>query len=420
MIAVTFLTSCKDDEDIPSPRVFMEAPFENQVISSVDTVLVKARITHDVGIEWVEVELLRDDFSPVSNKERYNLTGVDLNFEAVMIIDQPLLNAGFYYVAVRASDGDKIGSGFSKVQLNAIARQLDQILVGTRTTFDLGVWGKEGNAGWETVLTKAIDCKGMALNFRDDILAIAGGEVGNLDFHEMGEYGVIQSVQGFGLSSQPFFLGLEYSQMNEQFMALLRTPRMEVRNKFASPEVSFDLIFNHLPSAVFATAGFYYTVESPISQPNQLLIQYSKAGLRMVVLELGGPLRGLFEGNDFEIYIWENHPDGLKLRRVNYNSQLISDLFQRPGEVLKSAVQLDKGVFAFLSNQGLYRYSANTGSTIVLNNGIEGEALFYDDLNQQYYIGNGNVLRILASNGVQIDMHTFPSEVFWVGFDYNR
>lgn len=419
-MAAALLVSCNDDDEIPSPRVFMELPIENQLIFSVDTVTVKATVVHEVGIEWVEVELVNSEFSPVSGKARYLMTGTNVLVELPLILDQPLLESGTFYVAVRASDGIKIGSGFRKVQLSAVPRTLDDVMVGTRTTFNLGVWAAPPGAEWQPVLNKPIDCKGMALNYRQNILAVAGGELGNLDFHETEGFSVINSLQGFGLPSLPFFLGVHYSRQFEEFSVLLREPRLRTFTRNAAGLTGYGLIPDHLPSRVFTALDHYFVMESPISQPNQLLVQYSRPGLRMAIFEFGGPVIGLFEQNSNALFIWENHPNGCRLRTLNFGNQLISNIFERAGEVLIDVVRLNTNTFAFLTDAGLYRYNYLMGSTTVLNNGIVAERLFYEEISQHYYLANANELTVLNANGGQVESHTFPSEVFWVGFNYNR
>lgn len=419
-MAALVLASCNDDDEIPSPRVFMELPVENQLIFSVDTVSVKATVVHEVGIEWVEVELVNSDFSPVSGNARYPMTGTNVQVELPLLLDQPLLESGTFYVAVRASDGSKVGSGFRKVLLSAIPRTLDEVVVGTRTTFNLGVWAAPPGSEWQPVLNKPIDCQGMALNYRQNILAVAGGELGNLDFHETESYSVINSLQGFGLPSLPFFLGLHYSQEFEEFSVLLREPRLRTFTKNAGALTGYELLPNHLPSRIFTALDHYFVMESPISQPNQLLVEYSRTGLRLAIYEFGGPVIGLFEKSSNELFIWENHPEGCRLRTLNLGDQLLNTIFDRTGESLIDVVRLNTNTFTFLTDEGLYRYNFMTGSTTVLGSGIAAERLFYEEMSQQYYLSNGNELTVLNASGGQEQSHTFPSEVFWVGFNYNR
>ncbi len=412
--------SCADDDDLPSPRIFFEAPSENAIVFSVDTVPVQARVTHGRGIESVSVELTDADFNPVGNKRTYPASGAEFNFSTFFIIDDPLRSSGIHYIAVRASDGSKTGSAYRRVQLSAIPRVLQRIMVGTRTLNNARFYvSGEGETPVER-LSLPMDCRGAGLNYRQNILAAAGGEIGDLEFYETANFTKLSSVPGLGTASLPFFLGLSYSREFEEFIVLQRDPRLRAFDQRAQPATGFPLKQNHLPSAVFAVNDRYYVNESPIAQPNQILSVYARPGLLMSSLETVGPVKGVFRRNDFEVFLWENHPNGAKLRIMNSESQFISDVFQRDAETLIDVAEMDNGIFGFLTDQALYRYNYNTGGTAVVLPEAPGDALYYEALSQTFFLSSGASLLRVNQGGNVISQETYPNPIFWVGFDYNR
>ncbi|MFN2424236.1 MAG: hypothetical protein ABR572_10735 [Cryomorphaceae bacterium] len=413
--------ACNDDEDdVASPRVFIDAPTENQIVFSVDTLLVEARITHDRGITSAEIELVDEDFNPVAPKAVYSASGTDHHLSEFYTLNKPLFSSGIYYIAVRASDGSKTGSGFKRVQLSAVPRVLQRVMVGLRATNLVRIAERTSNGNWVDILTRTMDCRGVGLNYRHNILAMAGGEIGDLEFFETGEFEQIGSVPGLGTPSLPYFLGLEYSREFEEFIALQRDPRLRAFDRRAAPAAGFPLNDDHLPLAVFTANDRYYVNESPISQPNQLLTVYARPGLLLNTFELGGPAIGVFARNPFEVFVWENNPEGLKLRLIDVEGQLVSDIFQRNGEELRAVAEIQSGFFAFLTDQALLRYNYNTGATTTVSNNVDADRMFYDDLSQHYYLASGSTLTQMSQGGDVISVSEFSSEVFWVGFDYNR
>lgn len=421
LVVLVAASGCADDDyDVASPRIFIDSPSENQVVFSVDTILVEARITHDRGITSAEIELVDEDFNPVAPKAVYNASGTDYHLSEFYILDKPLFSAGVYYIAVRGSDGAKKGSSFKRVQLSPVPRALERVMVGLRSTNSLQIAERTESGSWVDILTRTTDCRGVGLNYRQNILAVAGGEIGNLDFFETNEFEQIGSVPGLGTPSLPYFLGLEYSREFEEFIVLQREPRLRAFDRRAMPVVGFPLRPNHLPSAVFTANDRYYVVESLISQPNQLLSVYARPGLLLATFELAGPALGVFARNDFEVFLWENDAEGAKLRLIDTEGQLISDIFQRDGEALRAVIEIQTGFFAFLTDQALYRYNYNTGATSIVNGNVDAERLFYDEISEEYYLISGSTLTQMAQGGGVISESEFNSEVFWVGFDYNR
>lgn len=421
LLMATCLLACNDDEDLPSPRITIQKPTENQLLQAVDTVIVEGVVTDAVGIEQIEIQLVNQDFASASDRQTYPASGTTFNFSLPFLLDEPLLSSGTYYVAVRAKSGERTGSSFKRVQLSAIPRVLEETMVATKSSFAVTLWTREeGETDWEARLMRNMDCIGAALNYRQNILAIAGGEVGNLEFYDTEEYEMFHSVAGLGTPSLPFFLGLTYDTAVEEFLVLLREPRMRIFDHLGAGVTGFPLRPDHLPSAGFAAIDHYFAVESPISLPNQLLTVYARPGLLMATVELGGPALGVFGRNASEVYVWENHPEGAKLRLANIDTQLVQDIFQRSDEELIDVVEISTGVFAFLTDAGLYRYTYNTGGTVVISGGITGNRLFYEALSQTYYVADGHNLMRIAPNGAVIGTSTFSDQVLWVGFNYNR
>lgn len=415
------ITACEDDEDLPSPRITISKPTENQLINAVDTVLVEGVVTDAVGVEQLEIQLVDQEFGSASSRQVFPASGTEFNFSLPFLLDEPLLSSGTYYVAVRAKSGQRTGSSFKRVQLSALPRVLEEVIVASRSSFAVSIWTLEpGTADWQQRLTRNMDCRGAALNYRQNILAIAGGEIGNLEFYDTEEYEIFQSVQGLGTPSLPFFLGLRYDAAVEEFLVLQRDPRMRIFDRLGSGVTGFPLRPDHLPTAGFAAIDHYFAVESPISLPNQLLTVYARPGLLMATIELAGPALGVYGRNDSEVYVWENHPEGCKLRIANIDSQLVQDVFQREGEALIAVAEISEGMFAFLTDAGLYRYTYSTGGTNVISAGISGQHLFYETLSQTYYVADGNSLHQVAQNGTILGSSSFAGEVMWAGFNYNR
>lgn len=420
VVGGTLFFSCADDDDLPSPRIFIETPSENAIVFSVDTVAVKARITHGRGIESVSVELTDADFNPVGTKETFPASGTEVDFSTFYVTNDPLRSSGIHHIAVRASDGSKTGSAFKRVQLSAVPRVLERILVAVKSTNNVRIFqSAEGQAPLE-LLSRTMDCRGAALNYRQNILALAGGEIGDLEFYETANFTLLAGVPGLGTASLPYFLDVRYSRDFEEMIALQRDPRLRAFDKRAQPATGFPLKTNHLPSAVFAVNDRYYVNESPISLPNQILSVYARPGLLLASLETTGPVKGVFRRNDFEVFLWENHPEGLKLRVMSTESQFISDVFQREGEQLIDVAEMDTGIFGVLTDQGLYRYNYNTGSTVVVLSDVQGTSLDYEGLSQTFFIAAGNVLTRIDQGGNVVAQEIYPGPVFRVNFDYNR
>lgn len=420
IILALISSGCKEDEDDEKPRVFIEEPYENFNISSVDTILVHARISDNEQITSIEVELVDLDFAPMVGKQVFQASGSDVNFVIEYILDAPLLNSGAYYIVVRANDGRNVGSGFRKVSLTAIPRALERRVVVTSGSNNVKIFSQQAGESWVERINLYYDFAGADLNFRQDLLGIAGGEIGDALFYNTVEFEVEQSVPGLGTQSMPYFRGLRYDEASEIFMLLLEEPRLRLFDKNAAGITGFPLQPNQRPHDAFAANNRLYVLERPVSTPNYSLNVYAQPGLFLASLAVEGPVKGVFRKSDDEVYVWVQAPETVQLKILNTNTNLMSEPYERQDEVLNDMVQVGPDAFVIGTSAGLYRYSYGNGGTLILNEGFVAEKLFYEDMGGIIYASSGNVLFQLSPTGTVLNEENFTGTIEFVGFDYNR
>ena len=415
------ISGCKEEKDELAPRIFPESPFENQQFFSTDTITAEARITDDNQIEYVDLEILDANFNQVSVKERYLASGTTFEFGQLFPINGPELQTGIYYLAFRAGDGENVGSAFVEIRINAIPRELEGVMVGCGQNNQTYIYRSDDLSPEFTLeFTSFTDLRGGGLNYRQNILGIAGGEVGNVDFLEIEEYGVVNSLPGFGTPGLPYFLSLSFDDERERFYLTEREERIRVFDKRGFALVGFDGLPSHLPLSVFGSDEGYFVLEKEIDAPIYSLCFYSEAGLRFEVYPVAGEVRSVEVRNTNEFFVWVDNPDGLELRLLNLTTGLLSLPYSRPGDRLQGAVRTGSNTFVVSTSSGLLRYNYSNGGTVILNSNLELGELYYDELNELIYHINGNDLTILTSAGNQVGEETFPHPIAFVGFDYNR
>src|SRR5690606_19077834 len=120
IVLLLSLPSCKDDKDEETPRVIIESPYEKQNFSAVDIITIFANIVDNEQIRSIEVSILDAEYNSLGIARTYETSGSSVSFLTDFILDEPFLNSGLYNLAVRANDGENIGSGYVQIQLTAI------------------------------------------------------------------------------------------------------------------------------------------------------------------------------------------------------------------------------------------------------------------------------------------------------------
>jgi hypothetical protein len=421
IFAIVTLSSCKDDEDEVSPRVTIQLPFENQVFSSIDTIEASATITDNEQLTSVELEILDLDFNQVATKQSYPASGTTFNFGQFFPIDAPQLPTGDYYLAFRANDGSNVGSGFVKIKINAIPRELEGVTILTTESNQSYLYYRKADENeFEVVTNFFSDAVGGGLNYRENIFATAGGEAGEAVFLETEEYSTISSLPGFGMPGTSYFLSVDYHENLEQFTVTNREGRIRVFDKNAFPILGFDGLTGFLPLEVFESEDGYFLSEKELSGPLYAFTAYSFQGLLLDNYPVAGEVKGLYDRNQNEKYVWVDDPEGLELRLLNVSTEFLSLPYERPGERLSDVVRIDQNSFILSTSEGLLRYNYSNGGTIPLSDSAPQGKLFFDDLNQLIYLTQGTTCSIYGIDGSLLNEFSFPREIKYVGFDYNR
>ena len=420
-LAIISLSSCKDDEDEVPPRITIQAPFENQVFSSTDTIEAAATITDNEQITSVELEILDLDFNQVATRQSYPASGSTLNFGQFFPINAPQLPTGDYYLAFRANDGNNAGSAFVKIKINAIPRALEGVLILTSESNQSYIYYRDADDDqFEVVKNFFSDAVGGALNFRQNIFATAGGEIGDALFFETEEYSAVSSLPGFGMPGSRYYLSVAYHEDLEQFTVSNREGRVRVLDKNAFALLGFDGIQGYLPLHVFGTEDGYFLAEKELNGPIHALTAYSFQGLLLDNYPVAGEVKGVFDRNLNEKFVWVDDPEGLELRLLNNTTEFLSLPYERPGERLNDVVRIDQNTFILNTTEGLLRYNYGNGGTAPLSDTSPQGKMYFDELNQLLYITEGEQCSIYSIDGSLLDQFSFPRDIVYVGFDYNR
>lgn len=420
MLLPFLFQSCKDKKDEEAPKVTIDMPYENQTFSTVDTIPIVAQITDNEQITSVSVSLVNENFGALGVEKNYSASGGSLNFGVDFVIEEPFLPSGTYYIAVRANDGENIGSGFVKIQLTAIERVIENYIVVTNNSTKAQVFIGEDLSSIVQKTEFTIDLRGAAFNYRQNILGLAGGVIGDASFYEIEEFAVLETIPGYGASSLPYFLGLDYSVSSERFLLMQRDPQIRILDKYAIPNSSIELAPSFLPEQTFTVSEDIFVEQKSLSSPNRILARYALSGLLFNTYTVLGTVREVSRKSDQESFVWVDDEEGAKLVILDYTSDLLAEVYTRPGESLYAAKEIENGVFLISTSTGLYRYAYAGGGTSVLNQSVMPKELYYDDLDGFIYGSEDKTLYQLSATGQLVNTQTFPEKIAYFAINYNR
>jgi len=127
------LSSCKDKEDDATlAKVQILEPPSGSVYSVGETITVKASIYHDKIVTALTISLVNDHNIAMSTPVGLIPNQQSFEIEEDLLIDNPNLESGSYFIMVKVSDGSNDTRAFQPVDVNGIEPELKRILVVTQ------------------------------------------------------------------------------------------------------------------------------------------------------------------------------------------------------------------------------------------------------------------------------------------------
>lgn len=420
-VASYVFTSChKENLSSNPPIVKIVKPTENKVFSTLDTIEAVVSITHDRTVNSLWISLLDEEYTPLGVEERYTISATNISSTTFQLpINKPLWSSGTFYISARASDGENVGTDYVKIKLNAIERKIDRYVVVTRHNFKTNIYVGSDFDSIPLMAEMSMDLKGAAFNFKQNILGLAGGEVGDAKFLQLPEFNEIQSIPGYGNPSVPYFQSLNYSTGQSCFFLTDNQPILTILNQNAEVIASFLLTPYFLPGKTFTAGEYIFVYQKNITSPEHRLGQYLESGYLKGNHVIFSEVKNVTKKSEHSAFVWSDTDEGARLEILDYTTNGFAEVFTRLNETLYDVVEINSGNFIFSTNTGLYRYVYG-GGTSILNNSLVLKSLYYDDLNEFIYGVNQKELYQLSFFGDLIQNITYPHDIALFAIDYNR
>lgn len=127
LLIVFCLNSCKKKDDI-NPVISIIEPTSGN-FSVLDTIKVKANISDNEFLKSVSIYIINSENQKINQNYNYELNQANFTLNADYIIDNLYLESGAYHLVVEASDGINNSKSYVSIQIGALARQLEDILI---------------------------------------------------------------------------------------------------------------------------------------------------------------------------------------------------------------------------------------------------------------------------------------------------
>ena len=138
LLIISMFYSCEKGDDV-APKVTVSQP-AGGMFSVMDTIRVRANISDNEQVKLVSIHLFDKNNRRVAPSSTYFPNSGNYDLDASFVIDNLYLESGSYYLIVEAKDEFNSKKVYVSIQVGAIERVLDDILIVEKYTLETKVF----------------------------------------------------------------------------------------------------------------------------------------------------------------------------------------------------------------------------------------------------------------------------------------
>ena len=429
IIISILLFSCSKDEDDLKPTIVVHSPTELQQVNGIDTLQVMASISDDENIERVNVSLLDGNGIPVLSTTTKTPNSADYELNTFYFFDDIHILSGEYDLSISASDGENITTNYVTIYVNETPKTREGSFVMSNSGSMSDIYYLDNTFNGTFYQSINGDYMGSAINsFDQQLIHASSGTAANASVNgvELNSGLVTWNVPIINSPPTPFYTGFLYD--NQTTYLGKRNGGVQGYNSFGIPNFNSEIISNFYVESFLIHDNLMITEQKAIFGNTINLIPYWMAsgvqvGINAALLA-GEDVVGMYTKSANEAIVITNDVS-LNGNLIYYNPNTGSiTSFSIGLGMIDDCVEIGVGVYLVAHGGNISTINTNNNfpfaTPTVLIAGAGANNLWYDDLSDELFVANGNLLTVYSIAGTQIGSYTHINPIKEVIFWYNK
>jgi len=419
---VLWLTACKTEETSgPFPTVIISLPIENQSYNYLDTIFIKAEISHPQNIDFVRVALIDTESAPVLPVLNYYPDNKVFALETTIVLDNLLLESGQYAVQVKASANGDISNEWAKITYTSAPRKPESLIVLTRGQ---GSSYKIMDVSSDNLITERFtytgDYSGSAICSKYQLLYTAGAVSSGLNAWSLKNNSIQWNVPAVSSPPLPYFTSI-YSNNDEVYVA---TRDAFISGFSASGMSTFrsKQFTNGYFTASFRDKLWLAAVFEPFNAAfNELIIFNYPGGTVFNRLQFAGDMIAFAGYESDNILLFINNASESAAYSYSFGQNSLLKLKDFPqGRITRVSMPDSENAFLVMVD-GVYWYRPNIASIVNVLPGNNITDLIYDDITGQLFVASAKKVEVYDFPSLQLtDTYNFADEIVNIHLRFNK
>ena len=417
---VILMASCRKETENKFPEVFIDSPYENQQFNVFDTIHVHVRMTDDVGLTTLKVQLLDLNMIPVLPQFMQSLSGVSQDISFDYVINNIRITSGNYVLSVEAHDASDYRRIYKTVYVTEAPLELQGFFVVTNTTPNVRIYKCDSSfnpAIWDQSVTDFTD---MALSSYWQQVYINGQLTGSLR-----ALSIDGSLPNWSLPAFPSTMPYWGPLSTNGLRLLISCPgpgQIRQLDESGNQEFFANTTNGFYPDHHLQVDNRIYVEQKEISSAAKKIVVYNVAGAAMQETNLTLDALAMFQKDNDQIYVIGNEAGQGSLLIYDFIMNGFWEPITLPAGSVLSAAQISGEILLIaMSNGNVYKFNYNPISLMIWGTGINPAQLRYDATSGSVISAEGSNVRIYNFNPFMLEQTIpFPDPVADLELWYNR
>ncbi|MDT8392971.1 MAG: hypothetical protein RQ761_03950 [Bacteroidales bacterium] len=418
VLLLLFSSSCKKEDDNSPPSVIVDAPLENEVFFSRDTIPLSGSANDDIMLEHIRIVLEDNNNQPVSTPKYLHPNSRNYVFSFDYIIDEPFLASGEYTLVVSAYDGRNSSSDYTALQIRGIEREFEKVLLLCRPN-NLKTYLYSIDTSGDVKAEKVIDhgYQASAVNSGRRKLFMIKPEPSALYAFDLDD------LEGDELLTAsppyPFFTDV----IAGSSLTFVSTANGDIKGLNDYGQTVFVTATNAdtVPLRVHTHFDYILSYCQRRGAPGKSIRQYyAGSGVFRAGKEITFSVTDFFSPHQSKCLIFGNEAEGGRVYEFGITENYIIALKELPQDLIKDVVEIAAGNYIIAAETGLYQYMNASNTLTSWASGLEAGFLCFDESNFILYAASEQMVYVInAGNGEIISEIPIPYPVVNMHIQYN-
>jgi hypothetical protein len=415
LFLVSTIPSCNTDEDTIDPVIEYLVPDELVNINLPDTLDVIVKVTDDLKLTKVILNLLDTNKIPCVTPQYFYPNSNELQINTSIVLDDKNMASGTYELQVFASDGENTKFKYRSVTIKAIPLKVGRYIAVTQPlTFKSNVISFSDEFEIDTQFVLYQDYFLSGVNSLWEMFFFVSGEPSYITAYNPHYFVNVWSM--VASPPRPFFSDIF---VDKELIFGTENGDIGIISEFGDIILRTETYENYKVKHIAADENYIYVAHQSLNGDiNRLSVYYRVTGMLLDQRELSVEIAALVPVDGF-LMVFTHHGNGFNIKRYYPETFLLVNFCSRDGDSLISVEKITDDHMMLVTNRCIFEYDYPCSFTDFTSEPYDFCRI--DVLNNIMFLARDNTLNAYSlESGNLFDQKVFDDKLVDFQILYNK